>query len=89
MRFSHDGTRLASCGMERLVVIYGLPDFKVIHKLDTGDEQRDSRGVGNISWSPDDKMLVTCGMDAKVWDTEVSAASDNRGHYCLSFSRTR
>ncbi|KAK3951223.1 WD40-repeat-containing domain protein [Pseudoneurospora amorphoporcata] len=71
VKFSHDGTRLASCGMERLVVIYSLPDFKVIQKLDTGDEQRDSRGVGNISWSPDDKMLVTCGMDAKVWDTET------------------
>ncbi|KAK3351680.1 WD40 repeat-like protein [Neurospora tetraspora] len=73
VRFSHDGTRLASCGMERLVVIYSVPDFKVIHKLDTGDEQHDNRGVGNIAWSPDDKMLVTCAMNAKVWDTETGA----------------
>lgn len=71
--FSNDGTRLASCGMQRLVVVYSVPDFKVIHKFDTGDEQHDNRGVGNIAWSPDDKMLASCAMNVKIWDTETGA----------------
>src|SRR6266566_3032847 len=68
VQFSHDGTRLASCGGDRHVIVWDVPSFDVLFKLD-GHEG----GVGNISWSPDDSLLVSCGRDryAKIWDTQV------------------
>ena len=67
--FSHDGGRMASCGSDRFVIIWDVPSFEVLHKLD-GHEG----GVGNFAWSPDDTMIVTCGRDhyAKIWNTEAS-----------------
>lgn len=66
VRFSHNGKRLASCGIGHYVIIWDVPTFKILLKLD-GHVQ----GVGDISWSPDDKMLVSCGRDnrARIWDT--------------------
>lgn len=63
--FSHDGTKLASCGSDRQVIIWEVPSFKILHTLKHHDG-----GVGNVSWSWDDSMLVTCGRDhyARLWD---------------------
>ena len=68
--FSHDGTKLASCGSDKTVFIWDVASFEVVHKLD-GHEG----GVGNLAWSPDDGMLVTCGTDryARIWDTRTGA----------------
>jgi WD repeat-containing protein 26 len=68
VKFSHDGSRLASCGGDNHVFIWNVPGFDNPVKLDGHDG-----GVGNVSWSPDDTMLVTCGRDhfAKIWDTSV------------------
>ncbi|KAK0635741.1 WD40-repeat-containing domain protein [Bombardia bombarda] len=68
VRFSNDGSRLASCGMDRSVIIWRVPTFEVIHTI----EASETGEVGNLAWSPDDKMLVSCGRDryAKIWDTE-------------------
>ena len=74
VKFSHDGSRLATCGLHRCAVVYTVRDFKRYITLDTGDEQRNNRGVGNISWSPDDKFIATCALSVKVWDSEVSTA---------------
>ncbi|KAH6655308.1 WD domain-containing protein [Truncatella angustata] len=66
--FSHDGTKLASCGGDKQVIIYEVPSFKVLHTL------RDhSHGVGNVAWSWDDSMLVTCCQDhyARLWDAHT------------------
>ncbi|KAI1754518.1 WD40-repeat-containing domain protein [Xylaria castorea] len=63
--FSHDGTKLASCGEDKQVIIWEVPSFKILHTLkEHGD------GVGNIAWSWDDSMLVTCCRDryARLWD---------------------
>ncbi|KAK3326284.1 WD40-repeat-containing domain protein [Apodospora peruviana] len=69
--FSHDGTRLASCGMDRNAIIWRVPSFDVMHKL----EAAESGEVCNIAWSPDDTMLITCGRDryAKIWNAETGA----------------
>jgi len=68
VRFSHDGTRLASCGGDRHVIVWDVPSFDIVFKLD-GHEG----GVGNVAWSPDDKMLVSCGRDhfARIYDAKV------------------
>ena len=68
VRFSHNGTRLASCGSDRAVYIWDVTTFDLLFKLD-GHEG----GVGNIAWSPDDSMIVSCGRDrfARIWDANV------------------
>ncbi|KAI1776372.1 WD40-repeat-containing domain protein [Hypoxylon cercidicola] len=68
--FSHDGTKLASCGKGKQVIIWDVPSFKPIHFL--GDHDH---GVGNVAWSWDDKMLVTCCWDrhARLWDVNTGA----------------
>ena len=68
VRFSHSGTRLASCGSDRAVYIWDVTTFDLLFKLD-GHEG----GVGNIAWSPDDSMIVSCGRDrfARIWDANV------------------
>lgn len=73
--FSHDGTRMASCGTDRFVIIWDVPSFEVLHRLDGHDG-----GVGNIAWSPDDTMIVSCGRDryAKIWNTQASPQCPNR-----------
>ncbi|KAH8909098.1 WD domain-containing protein [Coniochaeta sp. PMI_546] len=75
VQFSHDGTKMASCGKDNLVIIWAVPSFDVLHKLDAvpnSDPNHDAPGVGAVAWSPDDSMLVTCGRDyhAKLWDVE-------------------
>lgn len=65
VRFSGDGKYLASCGSGQYVNIYQAPSFKLKMRLDGH-----SQGVGDIAWSPDDSMLVSCGRDgcARLWD---------------------
>ncbi|OTB07748.1 hypothetical protein M426DRAFT_266987 [Hypoxylon sp. CI-4A] len=66
--FSHDGTKLASCGRDKQVIIWDIPSFQVLQVLkDHGD------GVGNLAWSWDDSMLVTCCQDkhARLWDVKT------------------
>jgi hypothetical protein len=78
--FSHDGTKMASCGSDQFVIIWDVPTFNVLHKLTvTGvndvadDEYNGVLGVGSVRWSPNDSMLVTCGRDhyAKIWNVPV------------------
>lgn len=76
IRFSHDGTRLAGCGSDDFVYIWDMTTFHLIHKLgiEHGDQSEQSdRGVGNLAWSPDDNLLVSCERNrcACLWDTQV------------------
>ena len=66
IRFSNDGSKLASCGSGRHVIIWDMKTFKVLLKLDGH-----ATGAGDIAWSPDDSMLVSCGRDntVRIFDT--------------------
>ena len=70
--FSHDGKYLASCGEDGTAIIYNVDTFNVVHTLADHED-----GVGSMSWSPDDSMIVTCSRDkkARLWDAIVSDAS--------------
>ncbi|QSZ34518.1 hypothetical protein DSL72_006112 [Monilinia vaccinii-corymbosi] len=65
-KFSHDGTLLASCGSDGVIVVYNVPDFNV-HLVLSEHEA----GVCSFAWSLDDTRMVTCGRDnrACLWNT--------------------
>jgi WD40 repeat protein len=69
VQFSHDGSKLAACGSSRQVIIWDTHTFSVTQVLDGHDE-----GVGNLSFSPDDSMILCCARDgyARLWSTSVS-----------------
>ncbi|KAI2621655.1 WD domain-containing protein [Hypoxylon sp. NC1633] len=68
--FSHDGTKLASCGQGKQVIIWDVASFEPLHYLKDHEQ-----GVGNLAWSWDDSMLVTCCQDrhARLWDASTGA----------------
>ena len=65
LEFSHDGTRLATCGQDSRVIIYDTATFQEVHIL-----TEHTKFVAFLAWSPDDSKLVTCSNDksAKLWD---------------------
>ena len=71
LRFSHDGTKLATTSKDATVVIYDTTTFKVLHTLAEHES-----GVCYVAWSPDDTRLISCAQaqenSACVWDTKVS-----------------
>lgn len=71
--FSHDGTRLASAGADKHVIIWDVATFEPLHTL-----KEHGKGIGKVAWSPDDTMIVTCCSDhyARLWDTEVSCLGE-------------
>lgn len=74
LAFSPDGSMLATAGKDTYIIVYSVPEFKMLHKL-----ERHGAGVCYLSWSPDSKRLISCGKEldntAIVWDAEVSCCS--------------
>ncbi|KAK4193105.1 WD40-repeat-containing domain protein, partial [Podospora australis] len=68
LSFSHKGERLAACGSKG-VSIWNTRSMDRLRIID-GHEKGE---VGNLSWSPDDTILVTCGLDnfIKLWNPET------------------
>jgi len=73
VKFSHDGSRLASCGADGSVLIHDTYTFDLLQTLQGSDN-----GVCSLSWSPDDSTIITCSRDkrARLWNT----------HVCFKFS---
>ena len=70
LKYSHDGTKLASASKDNTVVIYDTTNYKPLFHLIEHDA-----GVAHVAWSPDDSKLVTCcaqpECSAKIWDMKV------------------
>ncbi|CAB4020724.1 WD repeat-containing 26, partial [Paramuricea clavata] len=72
LRFSHDGTKLATASKDNTVIIWEVTedDVKKLRVLD-GHEL----GAYYISWSPDDQHLIVCGPEDCnefcVWNIET------------------
>ncbi|KAB8360907.1 hypothetical protein FH972_024640 [Carpinus fangiana] len=68
IKFSHDGTRLATASKDQTVKIYEMNQFSVVHTL-----KEHSAPVAFVAWSPDDTKIITCSQDksAKLWDTKT------------------
>lgn len=78
--FSHDGTRLASVGMDRNALVWSIPTQdspELLYRLGphTGP-------VCHAEWSPDDKMLLTTTQDGEVlvWQVDTGEKTEYREH---------
>lgn len=71
LKYSNDGTMLASTSKDKTIVIYETTTYKVLHHLDDHDS-----GVTHLAWSPDDTKIITCCAQqensARIWDVKVS-----------------
>jgi len=81
IKFSHDGTKLASSSKDSSVIIWDTHvslfnitsiDIQTWEQLHTLKDH--AGGVASLDWSPDDQRLLTASHDHKVkmWYTEVS-----------------
>jgi WD repeat-containing protein 26 len=70
LKYSHDGSKLATASSDKTIVIYDTTTYKVLHTLN----QHES-GVCFLTWSPDDTKLISCSQapenSARVWDVRV------------------
>jgi WD repeat-containing protein 26 len=80
IKFSHDGTKLASSSKDSSVIIWDTevsPTSSMANKLQTWEQLHVFRdhtgGVASLDWSPDDERLLTASHDHKVkmWLIEV------------------
>ncbi|KAL9954122.1 hypothetical protein ACROYT_G041620 [Oculina patagonica] len=72
LRFSHDGSKLATGSRDGTVIIWDVSDGEPTH-LRTIEGH--SYGVGHLEWSPDDTYLIACGpedcSELWIWNTET------------------
>jgi WD40 repeat protein len=80
LKYSHDGTRLASASKDSTVIVYDTTNYKALFRLLDHDA-----GVAHVAWSPDDSKLVTCcaqqECSAKVWDMKVRSGFSVAGSF--------
>ncbi|KAF2841192.1 WD40 repeat-like protein [Patellaria atrata CBS 101060] len=81
LKFSNDGTKLATTGKDSTIIVYETTHYKVLFTL-TGHE---AGGVCYIAWSPDDTKLISCGQirdnSARLWDVRESTLITNVGEF--------
>ena len=67
VRFSPDGTKLATCAADKFVKVWELPSGKFLKSF-----EGHTHHVMDVGWKPDGKLLASCGADnvIKVWDYE-------------------
>jgi WD40 repeat protein len=79
--FSPDGTKLASCGADKFIKVFAIVAIpadpaKKTEEIGVGKFIKSFEGhthhVLGVGWSPDGKLLASCGADnvIKIWDYE-------------------
>lgn len=70
LKYSHDGSKLASAGKDSTIIIYETTSYQPIFHLDEHEA-----GVAHLAWSPDDSKLISCAQQdensARIWDTKT------------------
>ncbi|XP_041819600.1 apoptotic protease-activating factor 1 isoform X1 [Chelmon rostratus] len=65
--FSHDGTKIASCGASKTLKVFKSTSGEKLTEIQAHDDE-----VLCCAFSPDDRLLATCSSDrkVKVWNVE-------------------
>ncbi|KAF1993474.1 glycoside hydrolase family 1 protein [Amniculicola lignicola CBS 123094] len=70
LKYSNDGSMLASTSKDMSIIIYDTVTYKPIHILDDHEA-----GVTHVAWSPDDSKIITCCSQkecaARIWDVKT------------------
>ena len=71
VRYSPDGERFATCGMDSKVFLYDGKTGDLVCELSKAENSH-TGGILSLCWSPDGKMLMTASADTtvKIWDME-------------------
>jgi WD40 repeat protein len=73
VRYSPDGTKLASVGADRRIVFYDAKEGNKTSEIIEGSPDAHTSSIINCCWSPDSAKLMTCSLDktVKIWDTNA------------------
>ncbi|KAI6660096.1 hypothetical protein LOD99_14437 [Oopsacas minuta] len=91
LQFSHDGSKLASGCKDGKIIIY---DFSIIITEDYPSSSpallhtltAQAGGIGYLSWSPDDKHIISCGREES---SELMVFSSDTGEIRCTVNNTR
>jgi len=75
VRFSPDGSKLASIGADRRIVFYDAKEGTKASEIVEASPGAHTGSILHCCWSPDSLKLVTCSLDktVKVWDATSGA----------------
>ena len=84
LEFSHDGSMLASAGKDNKVVIYSTTNWRSMWQFQEDHDMGSSdTGICYISWSPDDRYLLSCSQakEMVLYDTRTGHKIGTIDHF--------
>ncbi|KAJ6405637.1 hypothetical protein OIU84_013569 [Salix udensis] len=89
VKFSNDGTLLASASLDKTLILWSSPDFSLVHRL-IGH----SDGVSDLAWSSDSHYICSASDDRtlRIWDARApfDCLKILKGHsdivFCVNFN---
>uniref|UniRef100_A0A673ZIX1 Apoptotic protease-activating factor 1 n=1 Tax=Salmo trutta TaxID=8032 RepID=A0A673ZIX1_SALTR len=83
--FSHDGTKIASCGSSKTLRVFKSTSGEKLLEIQAHDDE-----VLCCAFSPDDRLLATCSSDrkVKVWCGTLPFEHEEQVNHC-QFTNTR
>uniref|UniRef100_A0A674D4C2 Apoptotic protease-activating factor 1 n=1 Tax=Salmo trutta TaxID=8032 RepID=A0A674D4C2_SALTR len=83
--FSHDGTKIASCGSSKTLRVFKSTSGEKMLEIQAHDDE-----VLCCAFSPDDRLLATCSSDrkVKVWCGTLHSEHEEQVNHC-QFTNTR
>lgn len=74
LEFSHNGSMLATAGKDNKVIVYSTTNWRPMWQFqETHETGTNETGICYISWSPDDRYLLSCSQakEIVIYDTRV------------------
>ncbi|KAL1367355.1 hypothetical protein HN51_021427 [Arachis hypogaea] len=88
VKFSNDGSRLASASLDKTLIIWSSETLSLLHRLTDHSE-----GISDLAWSSDSRYICSASDDrtVRIWDgTSGECVKTLRGHshavFCVNFN---
>lgn len=84
LEFSHNGSMLASAGKDNRVIVYNTANWRPIWQFqENHNSGSNETGICYISWSPDDRHLLSCSQAKEVvlYDTRTGHKVGSIDHF--------